>query len=144
MTKYIWPERFLSPGTEKFNEKQFERDIISQSAYCGFTTSMHIPYSVNMPVGYPDITLVRVDPRAPEKVYFEVKGPRGQVRSRQLDWLNDLRVTGDHAYLVQPKDYMVVIDILRNVYDRPEAGTGLIDPELLSRLSMNQITGERL
>jgi hypothetical protein len=140
---YVWPDRIVGPGMDKLNEAQFHRQVIDTAGWCGFHLSMHVPYSRGMPVGWPDITLVRTDERAPEIIFFEVKGPKGQVKPKQLSWLDNLRRTGHHAYLVQPRDYDLVKDILRNVYNRPWPGSGEIDPELLSRLTMNQVTGAR-
>lgn len=141
--RYVWPERIAGPGMEKLTEKQLQKQIILTASYCGYIRNMHMPYSIDMPSGWPDLTLVRVDPRAPDIAFFEIKGPRGQVMKRQLEWLADLRATGHHAYLVQPKDWDTIVEILRNVYQKPQLGTGWIDPDLFPRFTMDQFTGER-
>jgi hypothetical protein len=141
--RYVWPERTFGPGMESLNERQLQKQIISTASFCGFSRAMHIPYSADMPQGFPDLTLVRSDQRAPDIVFFEIKGPRGKVKQNQLDWLADLRASAHHAYLVQPKDWPVIVDILRNVWDPPHGGDGEIDPDLEARLSMDQATGAR-
>ena len=143
MTRHVWPERTSGPGMDKLTERQLQDQIVNTSRFCGFNRDLHIPYSAGMPVGFPDIMLVRTDPRAPDIVFFEIKGPRGKVKQQQLDWLEDLRASAHHAYLVQPKDWPVIVDILRNVWDPPHAGDGEIDPSLEMALSMNQATGAR-
>lgn len=46
-------------------------------------------------------------------VWFEVKGPRGKPSPDQVEWIDDLRTAGQHAYIVYPRDVEFVEVVLR-------------------------------
>lgn len=57
--------------------------------------------------GFPDLVLARE-----RIIYAELKGPKGQLRPEQKDWLELLRLAGQEVYVWKPKDLDVIQTVL--------------------------------
>lgn len=106
-------------GQDTLTEKQFQRQIVDTAMKVyGWRRSFHTHYAVGSDPGYPDLTLIHPD-HGP--LWLEVKGGRraSYPSVEQVAWLADLRHAGQHAYVVYPRDVLLVDMLLRGEILKP-------------------------
>lgn len=104
-------------GQENLTEREFQGQIIEMAASLGWVRKYHNLYAVGSDGGYPDLTLAH--PRL-GVCWIEVKGRRGQVGPGQAEWVEDLQLSGQHAYIAFPRDTYHVETLLRGELPRPD------------------------
>lgn len=94
-------------------EKQFESQIKDLAWTFGYIY-YHTWRSFHSPSGYPDCTLVRLEPE-PRLIYAELKSETGQPTIDQYIWLQILQNVGPpvECYLWKPADFDDIVEILR-------------------------------
>ena len=94
-------------------EKQFESQVKGLAAVFGYIY-YHTWRSFHSPSGYPDCTLVRLEPE-PRLIYAELKSETGQPTIDQYIWLQILQNVGSpvECYLWKPSDFDEIAEILR-------------------------------
>lgn len=89
-------------------EKQFQAQVIRYATLMGWRT-YHTWLSVKSAAGFPDLVLVR----RPRLVFAELKSERGTPTDEQQAWLDDLRASGQQAFLWKPSDWDEIERVLR-------------------------------
>lgn len=102
-------DRHRAPMTEA----QMLAGIKAAARATGFET-FHNLYSPGSDPGFPDLIVVGFG----EIRAYELKGPKGRVSDRQLDWIRELNAAGVPARVVWPEDYDGVIAELGEIYER--------------------------
>lgn len=100
-------------GQDRLTEKQYQRQIVDNALRVyGWRRSYHNLYAVGSDPGYPDLTMIHHD-HGP--LWLEIKGGVRQSlpRPEQVAWCQDLREAGLHAYVVYPRDVLIVDMLLR-------------------------------
>ena len=97
----------------ELTEAQFERQIKELAAICSFVY-YHTWRSFHSPSGYPDCTLVKLEPE-PRLIYIELKSEEGQPTIDQYIWLSMLQHLPSpvECYLWRPSDWDEIVEVLR-------------------------------
>jgi len=94
-------------------ENQFQEQIKELAKLFGWLY-YHTWKSYHSPQGFPDVTLVRLEPE-PRLIFAELKSESGQPTESQWIWLYVLQHIGKpvECYLWKPSDWDTIVSILR-------------------------------
>ena len=79
------------------------RQIQEFAALLGFSHIYHVRWSMQSAIGFPDLLLA--SPSRGRTVFLEVKGPKGKLSPKQIEWLWALKQAGNEAAAIWPKDW---------------------------------------
>lgn len=127
----------FGPGLDTLNEKQFQAYVVQAGAYLGWRESYHTHDSRKSDKGFPD--LVMVNESTGGLLFLELKTKKVRPTVDQVKWVRLLRLTGNHAYVVYPKDMDTVHALFREEFEKaPAKGTGSVTGDLYL-LTLNEM-----
>jgi len=94
----------------KLTERQFQKQIVDLAQMLGWRV-YYVPDSRRSPAGFPDIVLLKRG----RLIFAELKTEKGRLRSRQKEWLNDLKTLGQgvKAFCWRPSNWEEIEETLR-------------------------------
>jgi len=104
----------------KITESEFQQQVIDLGYYCGFRVAHFRPAMKAdgtwvTPVsadgaGFPDLCIVNAERK--RVIWFEVKSEDGELSPEQYEWLYELQMAGQEAYLIKPSDWDEIVKLL--------------------------------
>lgn len=89
------------------SERSFQAQVVALATLLGWR-SYHSWSSLHSAGGFPDLVLVR----RPRVIFAELKSERGKTSADQLDWLNDLGMSGQETYIWRPSSWQEIEKVL--------------------------------
>lgn len=96
------------------SEKQFQQQVEDLCQWLGLRY-YHTHDSRRSVGGFPDLVIVGT-----RTIFAELKSHKGRVAHTQAEWINDLRKSGQEAYLWRPDDFDRIRSLLVELAGRKQ------------------------